>query len=431
GALSAQDAQAAEQRALRFGTGPAAAAPRPPSAPDADEDEPAPRQGALVGTCEDMCPARERERRENLHDVQIFERVDPEDSGRTSAALAVRRFARTIDDPLPSDFRTRAALQRTMDHLRGILDRGDVRFGLVHKFLWDRYRAVRQDLYVQGIDDEFAVTVYEEIVRFHIMCEHELAGEDQSVTEMEGFNSHLNIEQMNKSLISLSDMYDKLAEAGRPQPKGTPVSRENCANDRSRMQLSPLMQLILAEAEFRAYHLLSLMAQHGKFKGDQQSFLSTLQGLRADVRSAAPVLWVLRLQRAQASGNFVAFFKLVRGANYLMACLAHIYFVSVQRHALSVLAEALTVSAARPAAVEAAWLQRMLMLDSESRVVELCASVGFDAAPMSDGAQGIVLERGSDQDPPAPVQRTRCEQISDKAPATRSQAVTSSNAPAR
>lgn len=125
-----------------------------------------------------------------------------------------------------------------------------------------------------------------------------------AVTEMEGFNSHLNIEQMNKvrlhkggskahnsthrcfsasyplhvqSLISLSDMYDKLAEAGRPQPKGTPVSRENCANDRSRMQLSPLMQLILAEAEFRAYHLLSLMAQHGKFKGDQQSFLSTLQ----------------------------------------------------------------------------------------------------------------------------------------------------------
>lgn len=26
------------------------------------------------------------------------------------------------------------------------------RFGLVHKFLWDRYRAVRQDLYVQGIN---------------------------------------------------------------------------------------------------------------------------------------------------------------------------------------------------------------------------------------------------------------------------------------
>jgi hypothetical protein len=30
--------------------------------------------------------------------------------------------------------------------------RQDVRLGLIHKFLWDRYRSVRQDLYIQGID---------------------------------------------------------------------------------------------------------------------------------------------------------------------------------------------------------------------------------------------------------------------------------------
>lgn len=30
------------------------------------------RDGALVGTCEDMCPLRERERRENLHDIQVW-----------------------------------------------------------------------------------------------------------------------------------------------------------------------------------------------------------------------------------------------------------------------------------------------------------------------------------------------------------------------
>lgn len=56
-----------------------------------------------------------------------------------------------MDDPHPSEFRTRGALDRTMTHLRGILDRTDVRLGLVHKFLWDRYRSVRQDLYIQGM----------------------------------------------------------------------------------------------------------------------------------------------------------------------------------------------------------------------------------------------------------------------------------------
>jgi hypothetical protein len=37
---------------------------------------------------------------------------------------------------------------------------------------------------------------------------------------MEGFNSHLNMEQMNKALISLNDMYNKLAAAGRPAQHG-------------------------------------------------------------------------------------------------------------------------------------------------------------------------------------------------------------------
>lgn len=58
----------------------------------------------------------------------------------------------------------------------------DVRFGLVHKFLWDRYRSIRQDLYIQGISDSFAINIFEEIVRFHILCEHELCADDQSGT---------------------------------------------------------------------------------------------------------------------------------------------------------------------------------------------------------------------------------------------------------
>lgn len=111
-----------------------------------------------------------------------------------------------------------------------------------------------------------------------------------------------------------------------------------------------------AEAEFRAYHLLSLMGQHGKFKGDQQAFLSMLQvssacptavgqshrladfccwaaadaqaarwrrhdlarpytnsvfvavaptqAMRPEVRGSAPIQWVLKLQvRADYSGH--------------------------------------------------------------------------------------------------------------------------------
>jgi hypothetical protein len=41
-----------------------------------------------------------------------------------------------------------------------------------------------------------------------------------AVTDMEGFNSHLNMEQMNKALISLNEMYNKAAAEGHPSPNG-------------------------------------------------------------------------------------------------------------------------------------------------------------------------------------------------------------------
>ena len=49
----------------------------------------------------------------------------------------------------PEHFRTLGALQRTMVHLRRIMD-GGVGLVVIHKFSWDCYRAVRQDMSVQG-----------------------------------------------------------------------------------------------------------------------------------------------------------------------------------------------------------------------------------------------------------------------------------------
>lgn len=57
-----------------------------------------------------------------------------------------------IDALGPADFRTRGALMRTMLHLRGLMDRKEPSFAKIHNFLFDRYRSVRQDLYVQGIE---------------------------------------------------------------------------------------------------------------------------------------------------------------------------------------------------------------------------------------------------------------------------------------
>lgn len=52
----------------------------------------------------------------------------------------------------PENFRTMEALQRTMAHLRAIMDSQASRLVEIHKFLWDRFRGVRQDLFVQGFE---------------------------------------------------------------------------------------------------------------------------------------------------------------------------------------------------------------------------------------------------------------------------------------
>ena len=52
----------------------------------------------------------------------------------------------------PGNFRTMGALQRTQEHLLGIMDSRGVALASIHKFLWDRFRGVRQDLFVQGLE---------------------------------------------------------------------------------------------------------------------------------------------------------------------------------------------------------------------------------------------------------------------------------------
>ena len=52
----------------------------------------------------------------------------------------------------PENFRTMGALRRTVVYLRSIMDRQDMPLVNIHKYLWDRFRAVRQDLFVQGFE---------------------------------------------------------------------------------------------------------------------------------------------------------------------------------------------------------------------------------------------------------------------------------------
>jgi len=139
-------------------------------------------------------------------------------------------------------------LQKTMEYLLSLLDHTyDDSFLGLYNFLWDRMRAIRMDLRMQHFFNQEAISMLEQMVlsyvslcsvfissvtmylfcghpyflecfilklsfveqiRLHIIAMHELCEYNKGEGFSEGFDAHLNIEQMNKTSVELFQMYD-------------------------------------------------------------------------------------------------------------------------------------------------------------------------------------------------------------------------------
>ncbi|GAB2227054.1 hypothetical protein Droror1_Dr00008854 [Drosera rotundifolia] len=165
-------------------------------------DEGGESPSVIVGSCPDMCPESERAERERKGDLDQYERVAG-DRNQTSKSIAVKKYNRTAEReaelirPLP-------ILQKTMGHLLNLLDQQyDDSFLGLYNFLWDRMRAVRMDLRMQHIFNLEAIAMLEQMIRLHIIAMHELCEYTKGEGFSEGFDAHLNIEQMNKTSVEL------------------------------------------------------------------------------------------------------------------------------------------------------------------------------------------------------------------------------------
>jgi hypothetical protein len=139
-----------------------------------------------------------------------------------------------------------------------------------------------------------AVSLYEQIARFHIAVEHRLC-ED---VEFQTNHRQQNWEQLNATLVSLREIYVDLASHG-----------VTCPN----------------EGEFQGYLLMMQM---------DGPILQLSMGLSARVLTSAPVQFALEAFRAQNDSNWVRFFNLVRSGSYLQACLMHSRFPRIRAEAL-------------------------------------------------------------------------------------------------
>lgn len=282
----------------------------------------------IIGYCPDMCPEQERAERERKGDLDQYERLDGH-RNQTTESLAVKKYTRTAEREAAL-IRPMAILQKTMDYLLNLLDQPyDDRFLGLYNFLWDRMRAVRMDLRMQHIFNLGAITMLEQMIRLHIIAMHELCQYTKGEGFSEGFDAHLNIEQMNKTSVELFQMYDD------HRKKGTEVPTER---------------------EFRGYYALLKLDKHPGYKVEPAELSLDLAKMTPGIRQAAEVLFARNVARACRTGNYIAFFRLVRKASYLQACLMHAHFGKLRTQALASLHSGLQNNQGIPVTQVAKWL---------------------------------------------------------------------------
>ncbi|KAL1543164.1 SAC3 family protein B-like isoform X2 [Salvia divinorum] len=283
---------------------------------------------SIVGLCPDMCPESERSERERKGDLDQYERVDG-DRNITSEYIAVKKYTRTAEReaelirPLP-------ILQKTIDYLMNLLDEPyDDRFLGLYNFLWDRMRAIRMDLRMQHIFNLEAITMLEQMIRLHIIVMHELCEHTRGEGFSEGFDAHLNIEQMNKTSVELFQFYDDHRKKGVHVP---------------------------SEREFRGYYALLKLDKHPGYKVEPAELSLDLAKMTPEMRQTPEVLFARDVARACRTGNFIAFFRLARKASYLQACLMHAHFSKLRTQALASLHCGLQMNQGIPVSHVAKWL---------------------------------------------------------------------------
>ncbi|XP_020274576.1 SAC3 family protein B isoform X2 [Asparagus officinalis] len=282
----------------------------------------------VVGQCRDMCPEPEREERERKGDLDKFERLDGE-RNQTTKFLAVKKYNRTAEReaelirPLP-------VLRHTVDYLLNLLDQpyGESFLG-IYNFLWDRMRAVRMDLRMQHIFNREAILMLEQMIRLHIIAMHELCEYKKGEGFMEGFDAHLNIEQMNKTSVELFQIYEDYRKKGKSVP---------------------------TEKEFRGYYALLKLDKHPGYKVEPAELSLDLAKMTPEMRCTPEILFARNVARSCRIGNFIAFFRLARKATYLQACLMHAHFAKLRTQALASLHSGLQNNQGIPVSHVVKWL---------------------------------------------------------------------------
>jgi hypothetical protein len=308
---------------------------------------------SFKGSCLQMCPVYERIRRSVENDVRKYEK-DP--SGRISKDHAIKAFSRPAagqPPPLPSDVRPPQVLVCTLDYL---IDNVLQELPEAQSFIWDRTRSIRQDFTYQNYSGPEAVECHEKIVRIHILTLHVMAK-----TAFE-FSRQQELEQMNKALKTLSEMYTEYRSRG--------IKARN-------------------EAEFRAYYLLSQLRDPELDREIQKLPVDILQDDRVQLAlNLRNVVQTNVVERGfQFTENVLNLFKSffhnfkLGSVPLLMSYMLEVHLNEIRFYSFKAIRKSLH-NRARPYPIE--FYIDLLAFNDEADLEEFCSYYGIQIALIND-----------------------------------------------
>ncbi|SCV73905.1 BQ2448_6335 [Microbotryum intermedium] len=319
----------------------------------------------FLGTCEDMCPAWEREEREYQNNVDALERYPG--TTRIDPARAVKAFHRPAagnEQPLPSDVRPPRVLKKTLDYLfHHLLPTAPLH--VTHPFLRDRTRSIRQDLTMQNVRGEAAIECNERIARYHVLALGTLR-------EQSSFSESQELEQLRKVLKSLNEFYDDARLANPPIPAPN-------------------------EAEFRAYNILTHLRD--------PDIIWSCELLPPHVFDEPRLQVALRLHALVQRSNIprgeraslnaaTRFFKLLANQEvpYLFGCILSTHFDQIRKNALETMKNAYMQ---QHSGFPARTLVKVLGCDDEDQVESICKQLGIGTKKDENGEVVVELHKAA------------------------------------
>ncbi|CAK5089345.1 unnamed protein product [Meloidogyne enterolobii] len=272
----------------------------------------------IKGTCQDMCPEKERYMRDVKKSLHFYE-CDSE--GRIVHEKMVKDYSRSAADqdmPLPHELRPLEVLQTTMDYLIFNISSEipTTKNELIRwcDFLWSRTRAIRKDITQQMLQSEMAVDLVEKCARLHIFSAFKLISLG---------TEHVN-QEINSEMSSLNAASD--------HPAMAIAAYNTCSHTLRQMydDLAKMQRSCLNEPEFRSYDIILNLTDFNVY--------SQVLSYRQSVRESKEVQLALNLASALQNNNYILFFRLVKNhATFLQACLCYQFFASIRSSGLKVI----------------------------------------------------------------------------------------------